>query len=71
MPRSCWKRARVLDYLQIRKPFARLVALSFGVEGVGVVDETEKDDNRFFWQNDFWGMLGLGYPMPLWVGNLG
>jgi hypothetical protein len=52
--------------LRVRKPFERLVVPSFRIEsGVSIVDEAEKDGDRFFQEYELWGMLGLGQPMLL------
>jgi hypothetical protein len=56
--------------LRVRKPFERLVVPSFRIEsGVSIVDEAEKDGDRFFQEYELWGMLGLGHPMLLWTGR--
>ncbi len=36
---------------------------------MSIVDEAEKDGDRFFQEDELWGMLGLGHPMLLWTGR--
>ena len=58
------------DDLRVRKALYGLVVASFGIEnGVSVVDEAEKDGDRFFQADELWGMLLLGHPMLPWTGR--